>query len=395
MARSDNRAVSSIFRVFGGNGVRVVADKHLVSGGDAMHAQEARVLAFWIPVTVLVALADVLVKWQGAWVGCLLAVPVTFVALNVLPFLLPGRSARLQWQLWFSVLLVWAVFHVDHPGIAGWVARFWAGIAVLSAAASSVRAWRFLMDLAGWGGVWVRIAQWIAVHLLAIWAAVSLGWWAGVFVGGMIGAASCAMVLRPASQALGRVYRKVPEGVLVTLDDGPDPHDTPQVLDLLDRYQMKAVFFMIGRKVEEHPELAREVIRRGHEIGNHTMTHPQRSFWCAGPVRTWKEIEGCQKIIEDVTGVRPKWFRAPVGHRNLFTHPIASALGLRVMGWTCRGYDAVGQDPERVVARVRRSLKDGAIVLIHESTPIAVEVVGRVLAEVQGLGGKGAATDGD
>ena len=136
---------------------------------------------------------------------------------------------------------------------------------------------------------------------------------------------------------------------------------------------------MIGEKVRAHPELAREVIRRGHEIGNHTLTHPQASFWCAGPWRTRREIAGCQQIIEEITGIKPRWFRAPVGHRNLFTHPVATDLGLRVMAWNRRGFDAVEKDAEKVLARILPDLSPGDIVLLHEATPIAAEVLRGVL----------------
>jgi peptidoglycan/xylan/chitin deacetylase (PgdA/CDA1 family) len=167
--------------------------------------------------------------------------------------------------------------------------------------------------------------------------------------------------------------------ILITIDDGPDPTDTPNLLDLLDRHQAKAIFFMIGEKIRAHPELAREVLRRGHEIGNHTLSHPQASFWGAGPLRTWREIAACQELIEEVTGVRPRWFRAPVGHRNWFTHPVTAALGLRVMAWNRRGYDAVGADVAKVLARIVPGMKAGDIVLLHEATPIAEVVLREVL----------------
>ncbi|MEX1115730.1 MAG: polysaccharide deacetylase family protein [Akkermansiaceae bacterium] len=170
---------------------------------------------------------------------------------------------------------------------------------------------------------------------------------------------------------------------MITIDDGPDPYDTPVLLDLLDRHQTKAVFFMIGLKVLEHPELAREVVRRGHQIGNHTLTHPQASFWCAGPWRTRREIAECQRVIEEVTGTRPRWFRAPVGHRNFFTHPIARALGLEVMAWNRRGFDAVEKDVQKVLARILPNLQAGDIVLLHEATPIAGKVLAGVLTTLE------------
>jgi peptidoglycan/xylan/chitin deacetylase (PgdA/CDA1 family) len=128
--------------------------------------------------------------------------------------------------------------------------------------------------------------------------------------------------------------------------------------------------------------LAREIVRRGHELGNHTLTHPQATFWCAGPGRTRREIEGGSRAIEEATGVKPRWFRAPVGHRNLFTHPIADELGLEVVAWRRRGFDAVETDVAKIVGRILKDVRPGDIVLVHESTPVAAEVLHRVLEEV-------------
>jgi len=204
-----------------------------------------------------------------------------------------------------------------------------------------------------------------------------------LLAGAAIAGAFCWAVLRPGCQWLGEVICQThSREIWITIDDGPDPRDTPVLLDLLDRHHTKAVFFMIGEKVREHPELAREVIRRGHQIGNHTLSHPQASFWCAGPWRTRREIAECQRVIEEVTGTRPRWFRAPVGHRNFFTHPIARALGLEIMAWNRRGFDAVETNADKVLARILPDLSPGDIVLLHESTPIAAQVLGKVLEKV-------------
>ena len=216
----------------------------------------------------------------------------------------------------------------------------------MNLAAAVVLAWRRSMRWQGNAGVFWRMFLFVSLHVVAVGIGFKFGWpWATRRVVRASPALFCWAVLYPYSQLLGPVRCRTNDGqILITIDDGPDPHDTPVLLDLLDRYQTKAVFFMIGEKVRAHPELAREVVRRGHEIGNHTLTHPQAGFWCAGPWRTRREIAGCQQIIGEVTGIMPRWFRAPVGHRNFFTHPVASALGLQVMAWNRRGFDAVEKD---------------------------------------------------
>ena len=98
----------------------------------------------------------------------------------------------------------------------------------------------------------------------------------------------CAGTLNPNSRIFGPIESRCGSGVWLTLDDGPDPLNTPAILDLLDAYGVKATFFVIGEKAEQHPDLIREIARRGHQIGNHTWSHPQASFWCHGPIRTYR-----------------------------------------------------------------------------------------------------------
>jgi hypothetical protein len=377
----DNRAVSALFRVFGGEGETVVADARELADRAGMHGGECAVFAFLIPLTVLIAIGEGLVRGLGVVAGCVLAFPATFVALNLLPFLLGAKRQRAQWFLWLLALVIWAVSRRGAGGVVGLMAYVWIGVAVLNFAAGCVLDGQAAMGLTGKRGVFLRISGLILMHGIALGIGFKFGWPWAVGAGAGIGGAVCAAVLRPGCQWLGPVYRTTDfSGILVTIDDGPDPEDTPVLLDLLDLYQTKAIFFMIGEKVRAHPELAREVVKRGHEIGNHTMTHPQASFWCAGPWRTRREIRECQQVVKDATGITPRWFRAPVGHRNLFTHPVARALGLRVMAWNRRGYDAVETDATKVLARILPDLGAGDIVLLHEATPIAGNVLAGVLA---------------
>lgn len=378
----DNRAVSTFFRAFGEAGERVVADVEVLTDQPAMHRGESMAFAILIPLTVLVALADLLIGWLGWIPGLLLAAPASFLALNVLPFVLAGKDPRTQWQLWFSACVLWAVFHSDHPGPVGFFSYLWIAIGVMTVAGGCILAWRRLMAVSGMWGAWLRLSAVVILHAIAIVIGFKFGWPYGLACAAGIAALLCWAVLNPCCQWLGPVYLTTDDSkILVTIDDGPDPHDTPLLLDLLDRHQTKAIFFMIGEKARAHPELAREVVRRGHEIGNHTRTHPQAAFWCAGPWRTRREIADCQKIITEITGIPPRWFRAPVGHRNLFTHPFAAPLGLRVMGWNRRGFDAVEKDSDKVLARILPHLSAGDIVLIHESTPIATEVLTQLLEQ--------------
>jgi peptidoglycan/xylan/chitin deacetylase (PgdA/CDA1 family) len=123
-----------------------------------------------------------------------------------------------------------------------------------------------------------------------------------------------------------------PRWLAVTFDDGPNPAVTPKLLDLLDRYQARATFFLIGRFVREYPELVREVVARGHAIGNHTATHPNLFWLRQAQIRD--EMRRCSDAISGATGQGPKWFRPPFGMRNPWLAGVARELDLRVVMWT-------------------------------------------------------------
>lgn len=195
-------------------------------------------------------------------------------------------------------------------------------------------------------------------------------------------------MLMPRCSLFGPMIKRLPAGsgnVLLTVDDGPHPEHTPAFLDLFDRHGIKAVFFLVGDRAAQHPELVREIVRRGHEVGNHTQTHPAGAFWSLQPGRLWREIAGCQETLTRICPEHPpRFFRPPAGHHNLATFVVVRFIGLRMMMWDARGFDGVLTDVGRIVGRIRSRLKPGAIVLIHEGTPVAVEVaqaVTQMLAE--------------
>jgi peptidoglycan/xylan/chitin deacetylase (PgdA/CDA1 family) len=339
-----------------------------------MHRGEVFTLALAVPATVLVAF------WAA--LGPLLAVPVAVLTMSLLPFALAGRSPSSQWRLWLAGLVAWAWVLRDQGGVVSLFAWFWLVAAALNLVAAGILVLGNLLAVSGREGVRLRMALLTCSHLGALWVGFAYGLKWGLVAGAALAAGYCLAVLRPNSQWLGPVRTGCGDfgvGVLITIDDGPDPRDTPVLLEILDRYRAKAIFFMIGEKAARHPELVREVIRRGHQLGNHTMTHPQASFWCAGPGRTRREITDCQQVLEEISGQPPRWFRAPVGHRNFFTHPVTQELGLEVAGWNRRGFDAVETVADKALARLFTGLGDGDIVLLHEATPIAAEVLSGVL----------------
>jgi peptidoglycan-N-acetylglucosamine deacetylase len=181
--------------------------------------------------------------------------------------------------------------------------------------------------------------------------------------------------------------------VAITIDDGPDPLVTPQVLELLARYRCRATFFCIGERVAAHPELARQILAAGHDIENHTQHH-HHQFSLLGPWRMSREIEQAQRSIAALGGEPPRFFRAPAGLRNPFLEPVLCRLGLQLVSWTRRGFDTVSADPQKVLARLIQRLRAGDILLLHDGhaaksatgQAVILEVLPPLLAALQRAG---------
>jgi len=212
-----------------------------------------------------------------------------------------------------------------------------------------------------------------AIHALAlagcVLAPAAWPWWlSGVAANHM---ALSAAGLWPRSTLLGPNWSRLPEcpenarAVALTIDDGPDPQVTPQVLDLLDRHAVKATFFCIGAQARRYPALAREIVARGHALENHTETH-RHTFSLMGTRSLTTEISAGQRTITDLTGVRPVFFRAPAGLRNPLLESVLRQLDLRLASWTRRGFDTREARAEVVSQRLLAGLRGRDILLLHD-----------------------------
>lgn len=196
--------------------------------------------------------------------------------------------------------------------------------------------------------------------------------------------------LWPQSAMFGPVLNRLSTSekqVWLTIDDGPSD-DTHALLDTLDAHGAKATFFLVGERAARHPERVREILRRGHGIGNHSASHPARWFWALGPMRMRREIADTQKILVDITGRPPRWFRAVVGMSNPFVNAALKPHGLARVAWRARGFDGVEADSVKIVARIERGLVPGAIVLLHEGAAHGrnVETIALLLKRLDALG---------
>lgn len=198
--------------------------------------------------------------------------------------------------------------------------------------------------------------------------------------------------LWPRSHWLGSNWTQLPAAavlrheIALTIDDGPDPDVTPQVLALLDQYAAKATFFCIGKRALQFPDLCREIIRRGHSLENHSQQH-RHNFSLLGPSGFRREISAAQQTLVSITGIRPQFFRAPAGLRNPFLQPVLKSLGLQLASWSVRGFDTRVSDAAKVTKALIQGLRPGAILLMHDGnaarnaqhTPIILAVLPALL----------------
>lgn len=228
----------------------------------------------------------------------------------------------------------------------------------------------------------VIIAPAIAILLLR---------WSGLAALGVLAVSHALFLyptLRPNVQWLGPVITRFAtdaKEVWLTVDDGPTS-DTPAVLDLFDRYGVKATFFVKGVLAEKCPDMIEEMLRRGHTVANHSYTHPSATFWCLPPARIDEQIERCNAALDAITGERPTLFRAPVGTKNPAVHPALTRRGMLLVGWTARAFDTKTNDPEVVVKRIMPDVAPGTIILLHQGRKASLQMLARTIEEVQRAG---------
>ncbi len=173
--------------------------------------------------------------------------------------------------------------------------------------------------------------------------------------------------MAPTGQWYGRTFTSLARGtkqLALTYDDGPnDPH-TMRVLEVLARHNVRATFFLIGRYVQQRPEIVREVVKAGHVIGNHTFTHPLLTFKTAAEVR--KELSDCRSAIQDAVGEHSNLFRPPFGGRRPAVLRIARELGLEPIMWNVTGYDWNAPAATVIEKKVSSQIRGGDVILLHD-----------------------------
>ncbi len=175
-----------------------------------------------------------------------------------------------------------------------------------------------------------------------------------------------------------------PKTIAVTFDDGPHGDRTIRLLGLLRQLDVKATFFVVGKMVDKFPELVREELSQGHEVGNHTYDHVNLDD-LTGP-QVALEYRRCSDAIEHATGTRPKFCRPPGGRFDLEVLKAAADQGLWTVLWTDDPGDFAQPDPKVLVDRLDRQLKDGGILLLHDGIPETMDVLPEVIQELRKRG---------
>ncbi len=176
---------------------------------------------------------------------------------------------------------------------------------------------------------------------------------------------------------------KDPESVMLTFDDGPHPDYTPRVLDLLDQYNARGVFFIIGERAEKRPDLLREIRHRGHVIGNHTYSHlNDRRGGRYSVAEYLADIRRCQDLVRSVTGVETKLFRPPRGEVNFKSLTASLWSRHRMIYWSLEGGEW-GRRSQASAAEITefviQSVKPRDIVLLHDDNPKTIQVLESLL----------------
>jgi peptidoglycan/xylan/chitin deacetylase (PgdA/CDA1 family) len=177
--------------------------------------------------------------------------------------------------------------------------------------------------------------------------------------------------MAPRGQWYGRTFTGLARGtkqLALTYDDGPNDAYTLRLLEVLARHDVHATFFLIGRYVQQIPEIARQIVQAGHVVGNHTFTHPLLTVKSAAGIR--QELSSCRSALYDAIGGNSQLisslFRPPFGGRRPAVLRVARELGLEPVMWNVTGYDWNAPPAAEIERKVAKQIRGGDVILLHD-----------------------------
>lgn len=191
---------------------------------------------------------------------------------------------------------------------------------------------------------------------------------------GIVGGSAAAVglgwaTMAPKSQLYGRTFLGTPgigKRLALTYDDGPnDPH-TMRLLDVLAKHGVKATFFMVGKYLLQRPDIARAVALAGHEVGNHTFSHPNL-IWCS-TAQVRSELERTEKTLSDIVGPHSRLFRTPFGGRRPASLRVVRSLGLTPVMWSVSAKDWELPSADAIEKQVWTNTRGGDVILMHDGS---------------------------
>ena len=180
-------------------------------------------------------------------------------------------------------------------------------------------------------------------------------------------AASSAPARATVSEEIVHASDKGARGVNITIDDGPDPTWTPQVLQVLKEYGVKATFCMIGPEAEAHPDLVKAVVAAGHRLCDHTVSHDTTMDKKSESYQSQEILNAANMITKASGGVRPLYYRAPGGAFTPYSRHLAASQGMRPLGWNVDSKDFELPGTDAIIATVKSELPNGPTILFHDA----------------------------
>jgi peptidoglycan/xylan/chitin deacetylase (PgdA/CDA1 family) len=219
----------------------------------------------------------------------------------------------------------------------------------------------------GWNGKVLGAA--LGVTMLAagasVWTAQAGA--AGATSPGSTTSATPGSAVKPVTMTIAHASDKGARGVNITIDDGPDPAWTPQVLDVLREYGVKATFCMVGTQAQAHPDLVKQVVAAGHRLCDHSVSHDTTMDKKSEAYQSQQILDAERMITQASGGVRPMYYRAPGGAFTPYSRKLAASRGMRPLGWNVDSKDFERPGSAAIVATVEGELPNGPTVLFHDA----------------------------